>query len=125
MSDEQNLDFQTVEDGQLCKWETVGTKIVGVLKSYAFRRTNKGDGNVYEVQTKNGLIPFFAPSLLHKKLKSIAIGNIVSIEYTGKTKTQGGNDLKHFDVKFTKPTEANLKAIGVEMFDNTVEEPAF
>lgn len=115
-----DLDLETVKDGELFKWETVGSKVVGVLKSYTSRKTQMGDGNIYEVRTKDGIVPFFAPMLLHKKLKEIPTGNIVSIEYTKKSKTGGGTDLKHFEVAHGKPTPERLKAIGIEMTDESV-----
>lgn len=114
--------FDKVEDGELLKWETTGKKVVGILKTYREQKTAMGQGHVYEVQTKDGIIPFFAPTLLHKKLQSVAIGNIVMIEYTKKTKTGAGTDLKHFDVGVAKPTEANLKSIGVEIFEKVEDE---
>ena len=114
------VDFNKVEDGELLKWETAGTKVVGILKSYTPRKTAMGDGHVYEVKSKDGIVPFFAPSLLHKKLQNVALGNIVSIEYTKKSKTGAGTDLKHFEVSFAKPTEANLKALGLDIFDETI-----
>lgn len=112
-----DLDLTPVEDGKLLKWDKEGVKVVGVLKSYKEQKTAMGLGNVYQVETKEGIIPFFAPSLLHEKLKNIAIGNIVSITYTKKTKTGAGTDLKHFDVAFGEPTEAKLKALGIEIFE--------
>lgn len=111
-----DINFDEVKDGELLKWDTVGTKLVGILKSYKQQRTAMGDGNVYEVQTKDGIVPFFATTLLHKKLQGINTGELVSIEYTHTTKTQAGTTLKHFKVGHTAPTEANLKAIGIEMF---------
>lgn len=113
----EGINFKKVEDGELLKWETPGAKLLGVLKSYKSQRTAMGDGHVYEVQTKDALVPFFAPSLLHKKLKDVSVGNIVQIEYIKKTKTAAGTDLKHFEVQFAKPTEANLKAAGIEIFE--------
>jgi len=115
-----DLGLEQVKDGELQKWDTIGTKVVGVLKSYTPRKTAMGEGHVYEVKTKDGTVPFFAPSLLHKKLQDIAVGNIVSIEYTKKTKTGGGTDLKHFEVLQGKPTPERLKALGIEMTDETV-----
>lgn len=117
-----DLGLEAVKDGELFKWETVGSKVVGVLKSYTNRRTQMGDGHIYEIRTKDGVIPFFAPMLLHKKMQDVPTGNIVSIEYTKKTKTQGGTDLKHFDVAHGKPTPERLKAIGLEMLDEKVGE---
>lgn len=115
-----DLGLETVKDGELLKWETVGKKVVGVLKSYTPRKTAMGEGNIYEVKTKDCVVPFFAPSLLHKKLQDISIGNIVSIEYVKKTKTGGGTDLKHFEVSHGKPTPERLKALGFEMTDEKV-----
>lgn len=114
------VEFNEIKDGELLKWETPGTKLQGILKSYKEQKTAMGMGQVYEVQTKDGVIPFFAPSLLHKKLQEVSVGMLVSIEYTNKTRTQAGTDLKHFKVGHTKPTEANLKALGIEIFDQTV-----
>jgi len=121
MSTEENKDLglDSVKDGELLKWETIGTKVVGVLKSYTPRRTAMGDGHIYEVKTKEGTVPFFATMLLHKKLRDVPIGNIVSITYVKKTKTGGGTDLKHFEVSQGKATPERLAAIGVELFDDT------
>lgn len=124
MAEENDLGLEPVKDGELFKWETPGTKVVGVLKSYTPRRTAMGDGHIYEVRTKDGIVPFFAPSLLHKKLQDITIGNIVSIEYEKKTKTGGGTDLKHFIVAQGKPTPERLKSLGIEMVDETIGEDA-
>ena len=115
-----DLGLEKVKDGELLKWETVGIKLVGVLKSYTPRKTAMGEGNIYEVKTKDGTVPFFAPSLLHKKLSDIAIGNIVSIEYMKKTKTGGGTDLKHFEVSQGKPTIERLKSLGLDVTDEKV-----
>lgn len=117
-----DINFNTVEDGQLLKWENVGTKLVGILKSYTSRPTRMGEGHIYEVQTKDGITPFFAPSLLHKKLQNVSVGYIVSIEYTKKTKTGSNTDLKHFNVGWAKPSEANLKAMGIELFSAVEDE---
>lgn len=117
-----DVKFDKVEDGELFKWETPGAKVVGVLQNYRAQKTAMGEGHVYEVRTKDAVVPFFAPTLLHKKLSGIAIGNIVNIEYTKKTKTGAGTDLKHFEVGVAKPTEANLKAIGVTLFENVSDD---
>lgn len=114
--------YETVEDGELLKWDKEGVKLEGVLLSYRTQQGPKGEGHIYEVKTKDGISPFFAPSLLHKKLQTVAIGNVVSIHFTKITKTGGGNDLKHFDVGHAAPTEANLKAVGVEMLSKVGEE---
>ena len=114
--------YETIEDGELLKWDKVGIKLEGVLVSYRLQKTSKGDGNVYEIKTKDGIIPFFAPSLLHKKFQAVPIGNVVSVTFTKITKTGGGNDLKHFDVGHAEPTEANLKSVGVEMLKKVGED---
>lgn len=115
------VEFNKIEDGQLLKWENVGVKLVGILQTYRPQKTAMGDGHVYEVKTKDGLVPFFAPTLLHRKLQNVAIGNIVSIEYVKKTKTGAGTDLKHYEVAFAAPTEANLKTLGLEIFDKVTD----
>ena len=109
------IKYDQIQDGELLKWDKEGVNIEGVLLSYRTQKTSMGMGNVYEVKTKDGIVPFFATMLIHKKLQSVAIGNVVSITYTKMTKTGGGTDLKHFDVGQASPTEANLKAVGVEM----------
>lgn len=114
-----DLDLEQVKDGELLKWETIGTEVVGILKSYTPRKTAMGDGNIYEVKTKEGVVPFFATMLLHKKLRDVPIGNVVKIKYIKKTKTGGGTDLKHFEVSQGKATPERLAAMGIEMFDNT------
>lgn len=119
----EDINYEEVVDGELTKFEQEGMTIEGVLQSYKEQNTSKGIGNVYEVKTKNGVAAFFAPSLLHKKLSGIAKGSIVKITYLNTSKTAGGNTLKHFDVKFAPATEANLKAIGIEMFkDVTLDD---
>lgn len=116
--------FSKIEDGELLKWETVGAKVVGVLQTYRAQKTAMGEGHVYEVKTKEGIVPFFAPTLLHKKLQAVSIGDIVQIEYTKKTKTGAGTDLKHFDVGNAPATEANLKGLGIEMFKPVEDAPS-
>lgn len=116
------IKYNTIEDGELLKWEKEGTKVEGVLQSYRTQKTPMGEGNVYEVKTKDAVVPFFAPSLLHKKLQSVPIGYVVSIEYTKKTKTGSGTDLKHFEVGYAEPTEANLKAVGVELLKKVEDD---
>lgn len=117
-----SVEFNKVEDGELLKWGQVGAKVVGLLQSYREQKTSMGMGQVYEVMTKDGIVPFFAPSLLHKKLQNVSIGDIVSIEYTKETKTNAGTKLKHFDVGHAKATDANLKALGLNVFETVEEE---
>lgn len=102
-----------VKEGELQKWDEEGTKVEGILLSYESKTTGKGEGNVYEVKTAAGIVPFFAPQLLHKKLKNVPTGNVVSITYVKKTKTGTGNDLKHFEVAQGAPTAENLASVGL------------
>lgn len=113
--------FEEVKDGALFKWEQPGAHVRGVLENYKSQNTAMGEGNVYNVKTKDGIVAFFAPMLLHQKLQSIAIGMVVDITYEKVTKTASGTTLKHFKVGFAKPTEALLKSIGLDMF-NQVED---
>lgn len=128
MADANEVQMDEIADGELLKWDKVGIQIVGILKSYKEQNTANGIGHVYEVQTKDGLSAFFAPSLLQKKLKQVKIGNIVRITYTEVTKTAAGNPLKHFKVGNCPATEANLNAFGladlmVDVADELGEEP--
>ena len=40
------------------------------------------------------------------------------------TKTANGNTLKHFAVQHAPATEANLKAVGIEMFKTVTDDEA-
>lgn len=119
------INYNEVIDGELVKFEVKGKTIEGLLQSYrAQRDTGKGPGHVYEIKTTEGVAAFFAPSLLHKKLSSIAIGSIVKIVFTDITKTANGNTLKHFDVKHAPATEANLKMLGLDVLKTVADDEA-
>jgi hypothetical protein len=110
------IKFETIESGDLFKWDEVGKNVSGILLNYQFRPdTGKGPGNIYEVKTKNGTVSFFAPFILHKKLRDVACPSIVEITMTEVSKTKTGNDLKLFDVKVAPATEANCKLLGIEL----------
>ena len=106
--------LSAIKDGELLKWEKEGSEVYGLLKSYRPQKTAMGEGNVYEVQTKDGLVPFFAPTLLHRKLQQVPVGQIVKIKYTKKTKTGAGTDLKHFEVANGPATAVSLAAAGLD-----------
>lgn len=108
---------EEIVDGELVKFEPgkEGLLITGILQSYRPQRdTGKGPGHVYEVKTNKGVAAFFAPSLLHKKLQSVAIGSVVKVTFVSITQTKNGNTLKNFKVTTFPATEANLKALGLE-----------
>lgn len=111
-----SINYNEVKTGEMHKWDKPGIVVEGILQSYE-HKTNlpKGDGDVYEVLTKEGVIAFFAPMLLHKKLSSVALGSIVRIEFTSLSRTNSGNDLKNFSVSFAEATKANLKQLGLEV----------
>lgn len=111
------MDYEEIQTGELLKWDKPGVEIEGVLHGYDARDTAKGEGHVYKVKNKDGVTPFFAPSLLHEKLQEIAIGRIVKITYEKETPTGSGNTVKHFTVLHCAPTDANLKEIGIEKFE--------
>lgn len=117
------IKFTTVADGELYKWTEPGQKVEGLLQSYKNQSTSKGEGHVYEVKTKEGVVAFFAPSLLHQKLQTIPTGRVVSIEYLKEEKTNTGNTIKRFNVGHAEATEANLKVLGIEVFEK-VEDSA-
>ena len=115
MSTEQ-VNWNTVPDGELFKWEKAGLVVEGVLINYRRQRdTGKGAGNIYEVQSKDGIVTFFAPSLLHQKLEKLPRPYAVRIELKEITKTKTGNTLKVFEVKSAPADEATLKIMGIEL----------
>jgi hypothetical protein len=105
-----------IETGELYEWKNPSKDIdiEGVLKSYKEQTTPKGVGNVYDVRTKNGVVPFFAPQLLHEKLQDATIGDVVQITYTKLDKTNSGNDLKLFKILRGEANEDNLKMVGLD-----------
>lgn len=109
--------LETVTGGELVKFDKPGTVIYGQLINYKTQKTNKGDGHVYEVKTKNGLSPFFAPTLLHDKLKNIPVGSIVKITFVEIKRGNSGNDYKVFDVKHGPANEKTLAAAGITVDD--------
>lgn len=110
------INYSDVIDGELVKFDVEGKIVEGILQAYRPQRdTGKGPGHVYEVKTKEGIAAFFAPSLLHQKLSSVAIGSVVKITYTKMTKTANGNTLKNFSVQHAPATEANLAALGISI----------
>lgn len=114
-----------VETGELYKFEKPSDKVdvQGVLKSYKEQPSANGIGHVYEVRTKNGVVPFFAPTILHDKLEGDKnIGNVVQITYTELGKTNSGNDLKLFKVLKGEATEENLKLVDLEVEMEEVDE---
>lgn len=113
-----------VEDGELFKWDKEGAVIEGILNSYEEKMTSNGPGHIYEVETKNGVMAFFAPTLLNKKLSGKKlIGHIVKVTFTETSKTMSGNPLKHFEVLHTEATEAKLKVLGIDLMEK-VEDAA-
>lgn len=115
---------EDIVDGELVKFEPgkEGMTISGILQSYRPQKdTGKGPGHVYEVKTNKGVAAFFAPSLLHKKLQSVAIGSIVKVTFVSITQTKNGNTLKNFKVTTFPATEANLKALGLDALNGGKE----
>lgn len=122
------VDYKDVVGGELTKWEdengkaTIGKVIEGVLINYEKKNTSKGVGHLYEVRTSAGVLAFFAPMLLNKKLQNVPVGSVVRIELTEESKTNSGNTLKHFDVKYAAATPENLASVGVELSGASVED---
>ena len=119
------ISYEEVIDGELYHFDetTINKTLEGVLKSYRYQASGpKGPGHVYSVQTKNGEAVFFAPLKLNEKLQKIPLGSIVKIVYTGIKKTGSGNTMKLFTVQHAPATEANLKAVGVEIFKTVADE---
>jgi len=120
-----SIDYTSVESGELVKWKEIGTVVEGLLVNHEKRNTANGIGHVYEIRTKDGIVPFFAPQLLQKKLRDIPTGSIVRIEYTKETKTGGGNTLKHFSVGHALGSEDNLKALGIDVMKPVADDEDF
>ena len=118
-----DVDYTKVVDGELLKWTEIGTVVEGVLANYETKNTANGIGHVYEIRTKDGITPFFAPQLLQKKLRDIPVGQIVRVEYVKESKTQAGNTLKHFDVGHALATPEILKTLGIELMTPVEDEP--
>lgn len=114
--EESEIQFEEVSEGELFKWETPGTNVRGVLEKYEYTKLPKGMAHLYTIRTKKGKIIFPAQVILRAKLEDIPIGYIVDITYNGEKTTITGNEAKQFSVGKTKPTEAYLKALGIEMF---------
>lgn len=118
-----NISWNNVPDGELFKWNTVGAKVEGALISRKVQNNpGKAPGHVYEVQTKNGIVTFFAPSLLHKKLEKLALPTAVRITYEKESKTKTGNTLKEFKVDFAPATPETLKMMGIELLNQSVSD---
>ena len=113
--------MEEIVSGELFKWSDTGKEgltLDGILKSYVSRPSQtKGPGNLYEVITKDGIIPFFAPTLLHKKLSDVPIGYCVMIKQEETSKTKDGNPLKNVAVKRGEVDEKNLKAVCMEGYE--------
>lgn len=111
-----SISYEKVEGGELFKWDEEGKHLEGVLINYEARPdTGKGPGRLYEVKTAKGTISFFAPVILHKKLKDLPRPSIVDITLSEISKTKIGNTLKLFEVKTAPATDENLKLIGIEI----------
>lgn len=113
--------LETVVSGELTKFETPNTTVYGILKNYKVQKTPKGEGHVYEVETKNGIAAFFAPTLLQDKLKDIAIGRMVKITFLGMKKGNSGNEYKTFEVKNGPVNAGTLAAAGITVKDGLEE----
>lgn len=108
-----SIEYKEIETGQLQKWSEIGTVVEGILVRYEPKQTTNGPGHLYEVKTKDGIVPFFAPTILQKKLRNVAIGSIVKITYTKLGKNMAGQDLKDFTVSVAPATEENLAQLGI------------
>jgi len=113
----EEINWNSVPDGELYKWDTAPKTVEGVLIGKKTQRdTGKGVGHVYEVQTKDGIVTFFAPTILHQKLERLPIPVCVRVTLTEISKTKTGNTLKLFKVDHTPADESTLKIMGIELF---------
>jgi len=117
--------LQEIVTGELIKWSDKGDDkiaVKGILKNREEKDTSNGVGYLYEVRTKEGVVPFFAPSMLEKKLKEVPVGDVVSIVQQPTTQTKVGNDLKNFSVAHGPANEENLSSVGLEATLAEVDE---
>jgi translation initiation factor IF-1 len=119
--------FDEIKTGDLYEWDDPSEEIdiEGILQDYEVTNTSKGEADRYEVQTKDGVIPFFAPTILHDKLQRINMGDVVKIAYTELDKTNAGNDLKKYKVMAAEPTADNLEEVGLEPEDLEDDDDGF
>lgn len=89
--------FKKVEQ-DIFKFEKEGDSIQGVLKAVEENRTYKG--NVYKLQTKDGLKAVFGTTVLDSKMSAVSLEQEVVILYSGTApaKVKGQNDTKLFEV---------------------------
>lgn len=111
--------FEEIETGELYSWDDPSDEIdlEGVLKDYGKQSTSQGEADRYEVETADGIIPFFAPSILHDKLQRANMGDVVKITFTETEKTNSGFDLKKFKVLTSEPTDEAIEAVGLDPED--------
>ena len=115
----KEVKWEEVEDGEQIKWEDKkkGFTIEGQLITFEKRMTKKGKGWATEVRTKEGILFFFAPTLLQKKMRTTRVGDIVMINFKGLVESaSGGNDYYEFDLKHAEGTKANLESIGLDFY---------
>jgi len=118
------VNWNSVPDGELFKWEKEGAQVEGVLINKKTQKdTGKGEGHVYEVQTKDGIVTFFAPSLLHQKLERLPIPTCIRIVFKKISKTKTGNTLKEFSVDHAPADENTLKIMGIELLKKDEADP--
>lgn len=117
-----DINWNSIPDGELTKWDVEGKTIEGVLINKKEQpNTGKGPGHIYEVQTKDGIATFFAPTILHQKLERLPIPTAVRIKLAKIDKTKTGNTLKLFNVDHAPADENTLKMMGIELFKKDEE----
>lgn len=116
--------FEEIETGDLYSWDDPSDEVdlEGVLTDYGKQNTSQGVADRYEIETADGLVPFFAPSILHDKLQRASIGDVVKITFTDTEKTNSGFDLKKFKVLTSEQTDEALEEVGLDPEDFEEED---
>lgn len=114
---------EKVEAGGMFTWKDkeVGTRFLGIYKGCDMQKTQQGEGLRCDFQTKDGDSFFFAGTILEQRLKTIPVGSIVDIKYTGDKTTSSGRKMKEFEVFQYPATAKNLKAVGLAEEPKKVE----
>lgn len=114
---------QESSGGELFKFETIGTKITGLLTAKKVGKTKLGDADFYTLLTKDGDRTFVPTKALGEDLakytRMYGVGKVIlQIELTDLKKGSFASPFKVFSVKAALATETRLATHGIPSFDN-------
>lgn len=110
--------------GELFKFDTVGTKLSGLIIAKKEGKTKTGPATFYTVQTSSAEHTFIPTKALGEDLAKFmrmygGVGKvIVKIEFTAEKPGNFASPFKIFSVKAGAATEARLAALGISTFDS-------